>query len=62
MQRSSPKFDADDRKVYTAWLGKTVAAYVALVLCFAAVVTVQAMMHTPNVSMLLADSVSQASP
>jgi hypothetical protein len=45
MQHPSHEFDADDRKVYRDWLRKTVVAYVALVLCCVAVVTLQAMTH-----------------
>jgi hypothetical protein len=60
--RPSPELDADDRNAYRVWLRKTVAAYAALVLCLAAVVTFQAMTHTPNGSKLMADSVNLASP
>jgi hypothetical protein len=45
MQHPSNEFDADDRKVYRDWLRKLVIAYVALVLCCVAVVTLQAMTH-----------------
>jgi hypothetical protein len=45
MQHPSNDFDADDRKVYRDWLRKAVIAYVALVLCCVAVVTLQAMTH-----------------
>jgi hypothetical protein len=43
MHHPSHEFDADDRKVYRDWLRKAVIAYVALVLCCVAVVTLQAM-------------------
>jgi hypothetical protein len=45
IQHPSYVFDADDRKVYKAWLRKTAMVYVALVLCCVAVVTLQAMTH-----------------
>jgi hypothetical protein len=45
MQHLAHDLDADDRKVYRNWLRKTVVAYVALVLCCVAVVTLQAMTH-----------------
>jgi hypothetical protein len=45
MQHRSHEFDADDRKAYWDWLRRTVVAYVALVLCCIAVVTLQAMTH-----------------
>jgi hypothetical protein len=45
MEHRSHEFDADDRKVYRDWLRKTVVAYVGLVLCCVAVVTLQAMTH-----------------
>jgi hypothetical protein len=45
MQHPSNEFDADDRKVYRDWLRKLVIAYVALVLCCVAVVTLQAITH-----------------
>ena len=41
MQHPSHELNADDRKVYREWLGKTVVAYVALVLCCVAVVTLK---------------------
>jgi hypothetical protein len=60
IQHPFHKLDADDQKVFKAWLRRTVMAYVALVLCCVAVVTVQAMTHTTNVAWLLADSITQA--
>jgi hypothetical protein len=46
MQHPSHEFDADDRRAYRDWLRKTVVAYVAVILCCVAAVTLQAMTHT----------------
>jgi hypothetical protein len=43
MQHPTHELDADDRKVYREWLRKIVVAYVALVLCCAALVTLEGM-------------------
>ena len=54
MQHPSHKFNADDQKVFKDWLRKTAMAYVALVLCCVAVVTVQVMAHhMTNVAMVV---------
>jgi cell division protein FtsL len=54
MQHPSHEFEADDQKVFNDWLRKTVVAYIALVLCCVAVVTVQAMTrHVTNVAMVV---------
>jgi hypothetical protein len=45
MQHPSHEFEADDQKVFNDWLRKTVVAYIALVRCGVAVVTVQAITH-----------------
>jgi hypothetical protein len=54
MQHPFHKFDAHDQKVFKDWLRKTVVAYIALVLCCVAVVTVQATTHqVTNVAMVV---------
>ncbi len=45
MQPLSHELDADDRRVYREWFRRTVVAYVSLVLCCVAVVTLEAMTH-----------------
>jgi len=47
-RRQSYVFDAEDRKVYSAWLRSTIVAYGALVIFGIALVTVQAMTRTAN--------------
>jgi hypothetical protein len=58
LQRPNYEFNAEDHKVYTAWLRRILAVYGALVLFGIAVVTVQATTHTTNV----ANAVAQALP
>jgi len=54
MQHPSHELNADDQKVFKDWLRKTAMAYVALVLCCVAVVTVQVMAHQmTNVAMVV---------
>ena len=54
--------NAEDRKVYTAWLQKTLAAYGALVLFGIGLVAVQATTQSENIAMYMADAISQAAP
>jgi hypothetical protein len=61
VQRANYKFDAEDHKVYAAWLRRTLAAYGVLVLIGIAVVTVQAT-HTTNVVKFMADTVTLSTP
>jgi len=62
MQRPNYEFDAEDQKVYAAWLRKTLVAYTALILFGAAVVAVQATTHTTNVAKFTAGAVIPAAP
>jgi hypothetical protein len=55
-------FDAEDRKVYAAWLRKTLAAYGAAILFGITLVGVQSNGHMTNVAMYMGDAVAQASP
>ncbi len=55
-------FNAEDRKVYNAWLRGTLAAYGAVVLCGIALVLVQAMTQTTNVAEFMTTSVALAAP
>jgi hypothetical protein len=56
------KFNAEDRKVYNAWLRGTVAAYAAVVLCGIALVLVQAMTQTMNVAEFMTTAVALTAP
>lgn len=62
MQRPHDAFDAEDRKVYTAWLRKTLAVYGAVILFGIALVGAQSNGHMTNVAMYMGDAVAQASP
>jgi len=42
-------FDAEDRKVYAAWLRRTLLTYGAIVLFGISLVAIQAMTHTGNI-------------
>jgi len=53
MQHPSDEFDADDKKVFKDWLRKTAIAYVALVLCCVAIVTVQVMAHRMTTTVMV---------
>jgi hypothetical protein len=55
-------FNAEDRKVYSAWLRATLAAYGAVVLCGIAAVAFLAIASTPNVAEFLSTAVALASP
>jgi hypothetical protein len=50
MQRPIVKFDAEDHKVYAAWVRRTLIAYGALILVGTAMLAVQATKHTKNVA------------
>jgi hypothetical protein len=54
--------DAEDQKVYTAWLRKTVIAYGTLILIGTAVLAVQATKHTTDVAGFTAEVVTQEAP
>jgi hypothetical protein len=47
-RHQSYAFDAEDRKVYSAWLRRTIVAYGAMVMFAMALVAVQAMTRTAN--------------
>jgi hypothetical protein len=55
-------FNADDHKVYHAWLQGIVAVYGAVALCGIAAVTFLAMANVPNVAEFLTTAVALASP
>ena len=62
MQHPNCEFDAEDQKVYAAWLRRTLVVYGALALFGIAVVAVQATTHAANVAEFMADAVAQAAP
>jgi hypothetical protein len=62
MQRPHDAFNAEDHKVYTAWLRKILAVYGAVILFGMALVGVQSNGHITNVAMYMGDAVAQASP
>ena len=62
MHRQHDAFDAEDHKVYTAWLRRTLAVYGAVILFGMALVGVQSNGHMTNVAMYMDDAVAQASP
>jgi len=62
MQRPHDAFDAEDHKVYTAWLRRTLAVYCAVILFGIALVAVQSNGRMTNVAIYMGDAVAQASP
>jgi hypothetical protein len=62
MQSPHQMLDAEDRKIYAAWLRKTLAAYGAAILFGMALVGFQSNGHMINVAMYMGDAVAQASP
>jgi len=62
MRRPNYRFNAEDRKVYSAWLWRTLMAYGAIVLFAIALVTVQAMTHAANVAEFAAAAVPVTGP
>jgi hypothetical protein len=62
MRRQTYGFDAEDRKVYSAWLRRTIAAYGAMVMFGIALVTVQAMTGTANPVEFAATAVTMTGP
>jgi hypothetical protein len=61
-QRPHQILDAEDRKVYAAWLRKTLAAYGAAILFGMALIGFQSNGHMTNIAMYMGDAVAQASP
>jgi hypothetical protein len=55
-------FDAEDRKVYRAWLQGAVAVYGVVALCGIAAVAFLAAANAPNVAEYLTTAVALASP
>jgi hypothetical protein len=55
-------FDTEDRKVYLAWLRKTLVAYGTMVLFGITLVAVQAMTHTANVAEFAGTAVAIMGP
>jgi hypothetical protein len=55
-------FNAEDRRVYGAWLRGALAAYGAVVLCGVAAVAFLATANTPNIAEFLTIAVALASP
>jgi hypothetical protein len=64
MHTPSPNwaFDAEDRKVYRAWLQGALAVYGAVALCGITAVAFLAAANAPNVSEYLTNAVALASP
>lgn len=62
MQHLNREFEAEDRKVYFAWLRKTLIAYGALVLFGMAIVAVQSTMHIANVAEFAATDIPMTGP
>ena len=56
------QFDADDIKVYKAWLRRTAAIYAGLILVGAAAIGTLAITNSPTVATYLATAVNFASP
>jgi hypothetical protein len=57
-----PYFDADDVKVYKAWLRRTLAVYAGMVLLGAATIAAFALTEGPTAATYLASALSLASP
>jgi hypothetical protein len=55
MQRGNYKFDAEDEKVYTAWLRRTLVAYGVLILIGISVLTIHAA-RGPNLAEFVVDT------
>ena len=61
-RRPSYGFDAEDCKVYSAWLRNTIVAYGAMVLFGIALVAAQAMTRTANTGEFAASAVTVTGP
>jgi hypothetical protein len=55
-------FDADDVKVYKAWLARTLAVYTGMALLGAATITAFALTEAPTAATYLAAALSLAAP
>jgi hypothetical protein len=62
IRRQNCEFDAEDRKVYDAWLRRTLVTYGALVLFGIALVALQATTQTANIAEFAAAAVSMTGP
>jgi hypothetical protein len=62
IQLPNRAFDAEDRKVYAAWLRKTLALYGAVILFGIVLVGMQSANHMTNIAMYMGDAISQAAP
>jgi hypothetical protein len=62
IQRQCYGYDAEDRKVYVAWLQRTLIAYGAMVLFGVALVAVQATTQTTNIAEFAEAAVSITGP
>jgi hypothetical protein len=62
MQPPYHAFDAEDRKVYAAWLRRTLAVYGAVILFGIALVGISSTTDMMNVAMYMGDAVTQAAP
>jgi hypothetical protein len=61
-RRQSYAFDAEDRKVYAAWLRSTIVAYGAVVAFGIALVAVQAMTRATSTAEFAATAVTMTGP
>ncbi len=55
-------FDADDAKVYKAWLRRTLAVYAVMLLLGATAITAFALTQGPNSARFLATALSLSAP